>query len=202
MRFSISPRRDAVAGLLAAAALGLALAPSAQAAGCDDQVAEQPFTAWADLARYVLVRNGALETGAGWDLRGAGRTAGNETFYVHHEDDSTSLALPVGSSVTTPPICVGLDYPTLRLFARNKGSLLSTLLVEVLFQDAGGLQHALPIGAYSATSAWQPTTPLALVANVFALSGDTVDVAFRFTPLDALGKWAIDDVYVDPFRHG
>jgi hypothetical protein len=60
----------------------------------------------------------------------------------------------------------------------------------------------LPIGAYSATSAWQPTTPLALVANAFALSGDTVDVAFRFTPLDALGKWAIDDVYVDPFRHG
>jgi hypothetical protein len=202
MRFSTSPRRDVVAGLLAALALALALAPSAQAAGCDDQVVEQPFTAWADLAGYVLVRNGALETGAGWNLRGAARAAGNETFYVHHEDDSTSLALPAGSSATTPPICVGLDYPTLRLFARNKGSLLSTLLVEVLFQDAGGLQHALPIGAYSATSAWQPTTPLAVVANSFALSGDTVDVAFRFTPLDALGKWAIDDVYVDPFRHG
>jgi hypothetical protein len=202
MCFSTSPRRDVVAGLLAALALALALAPSAQAAGCDDQVVEQPFTAWADLAGYVLVRNGALETGAGWGLRGAARAAGNETFYVHDEDDSTSLALPAGSSATTAPICVGLDYPTLRLFVRNKGSLLSTLLVEVLFQDAGGLQHALPIGAYSATSAWQPTTPLALVANVFALSGDTVDVAFRFTPLDALGKWAIDDVYVDPFRHG
>jgi hypothetical protein len=197
-----SPRRGAAAGLLAAAALALVLAPSAQAADCDNQVAEQPFKAWADLAGYVLVRNGAVETGAGWNLQGATRANGNESFYVHDEDDSTSLTLPAGSSATTAPICVGLDYPTLRLFARNKGSLLSTLQVEVLFKDAGGLQHALPIGAYSATSSWQPTTPLAVVANTFSLSGDHIDVAFRFTPLDALGQWAIDDVYVDPFRHG
>jgi hypothetical protein len=203
MSLFTSPRRDAVAGLLAAAALALVLAPAAWAADCDGQVTEQPFAPWADLAGYVLVSNGTVETGAHWNLEGgAARSAGNEPFYVHDEDDSTSLALPAGSSATTAPVCVGLDYPTMRLFARNKGSLLSTLAVEVLFQDAGGKQHALPIGAYSATSAWQPTTPLAVVANSFALSGDTVDVAFRFTPLDALGKWAIDDVYVDPFRRG
>jgi hypothetical protein len=203
MSLSTSPRRHAVAGLLAAAALALALPSAASAADCEGQVTERPFTRWADLANYVLVPNGTVEKGAQWNLeRGAARSAGNEPFYVHDNDDATRLDLPAGSSATTAQICVGLDYPTLRLFARNKGSLLSTLLVEVLYQDAGGVQHALPIGAYSATSAWQPTTPLAVVANSFALSGDTVDVAFRFTPLDSLGKWAIDDVYVDPFRHG
>ena len=203
MSLSTSRRRDTVAGLLVTAALALVLAPAAWAADCDGQVTERPFTPWADLAHYVLVPNGTVERGAQWKFAdGAVRSAGNEPFYVHDEDDSTSLALPAGSSATTAPICVGLEYPTLRLFARNKGSLLSTLLVEVLFQDAGGVQRALPIGAYSATSTWQPTTPLAVVANLFSLSGGTVDVAFRFTPLDAFGKWAIDDVYVDPFRRG
>ena len=46
-----SPRRGAAAGLLAAAALALVLAPSAQAADCDSQVVEQPFKSWADVLR-------------------------------------------------------------------------------------------------------------------------------------------------------
>ena len=80
---------------------------------------------------------------------------------------------------------------------------LAPLLVEVLFEDVTGRHRALPIGAYFGTSAWQPTTPLAVVANLFSLlPGEYVDVAFRFTPLGDAGRWAIDDVYVDPFRHG
>ena len=176
----------------------------AEAAGCDGQVAERPFTPWADLAGYVLVRNGTFEADTGWELEGgAARSAGNETFHVHDADDATSLALPAGSSATTAPMCVGLEHPTLRLFARNRGSLASPLLVEVLFEDVTGGSRALPIGAYFGTSAWQPTTPLAVIANLFSLlPGEYVEVAFRFTPLDDTGRWAIDDVYVDPFRHG
>jgi hypothetical protein len=67
-------------GALAATALALSLVPSAQAEeltatlspACEGQVVEQPFTPWADPARYVLVPNGAVETGAGWNLQGRG----------------------------------------------------------------------------------------------------------------------------------
>ena len=159
---------------------------------------------WADLAEYVLAPNGTVEQGGHWKLQGgAVRAAGNESFHVNDADDSSSLVLPAGSSATTAPMCVGLEHPTLRLFARNRGALLSPLLVEVLFEDAGGNSRALPIGAYVGASAWQPTTPLAVIANNFALlPGESVEVAFRFTPQGTAGRWSIDDVYVDPFRHG
>ena len=202
--------RFQAAGVLAATALALSFMPSAQAAAsttlsgaCEGQVAEQPFLRWADPANYVLVPNGTVENGTGWDLRGGvARARGNEHFYVHDEADAWSLALPSGSSATTAPMCVGLEHPTLRLIARNRGSLLSSLLVEVLFNDAAGVARAVPIGTYLGTSSWQPTVPLAVLANLSAvLEGDHIDVAFRFTP-KGWGDWSIDDVYVDPFRHG
>jgi len=204
-----SPMRGVVAGLLAVTALALVFAPSASAqtgwpAACEDQVAERPFMPWADPAAYVLAPNGTVEQAAHWELEGgAVRAVGNERFHVNDADDASSLALPPGSSATTAPMCVGLEHPTLRLFARNRGALLSPLLVEVLFEDAAGSSRALPIGAYLGTSAWQPTTPLAVIANLFAgLPGESVEVAFRFTPRGSAGNWSIDDVYVDPFRHG
>jgi hypothetical protein len=193
-------------GLLAATALTLVFTPSAHAAAlgsCDGQVPEQPFLPWADPSAYVLVPNGTIEQGARWNLKGGAiRVAGNETHYVHDSGDTTSLSLPPGSSATTAPMCVGVEHPTLRLVARNRGSALSLLLVEVLFEDLTGHKRALPIGAYVGASSWQPTAPLAVVANLFTLlPGTDVEVAFRFTPRDG-GDWSIDDVYVDPFRHG
>jgi hypothetical protein len=195
-----------VPGLLAATALTLVLAPSVHAAApgsCDGQVPEQPFLPWADPSNYVLVPNGAVEQGARWNLKGgATRVAGNETHYVHNVADTSSLSLPPGSSATTASMCVDIEHPTLRVLARNSGSTLSSLLVEVLYEDATGRKRAAPIGAYAGTSSWQPTAPLAVVANLFTLlPGTHDDVAFRFTPLDE-GSWWIDDVYVDPFRHG
>jgi hypothetical protein len=201
-----SLRRGVVPGLLAATALTLLLAPAVHAAApgsCDGQVPEQPFLPWADPSNYVLVPNGTVEQGARWNLKGgATRVAGNETHYVHDVTDTSSLSLPPGSSATTASMCVDIEHPTLRVLARNSGSTLSSLLVEVLYEDATGRKRAAPIGAYAGTSSWQPTAPLAVVANLFTLlPGTHDDVAFRFTPLDE-GSWWIDDVYVDPFRHG
>jgi hypothetical protein len=198
--------RGVLPGLLAATALTLVLTPAAHAAApgsCDGQVPEQPFLRWADLSNYVLVPNGTVEQGARWNLKGgATRVAGNETHYVHSSGDASSLALPPGSSATTASMCVDIEHPTLRLVARNRGSALSLLLVEVLFDDATGHKQAVPIGAYPGGDSWQPTVPLAVVANLFTLLPNMhADVAFRFTPQNG-GDWSIDDVYVDPFRHG
>jgi hypothetical protein len=186
----------------------LAFSASAQAgilvssaADCDEQVLEQPFTQWADPASYVLAPSGTFEQGVGsWDLDGsASISTGDEPFDVHGAGEVKGLGLPAGSSATTGSMCVGIEHPTLRLFARNTGSILSTLKVEVLFEDAGGNLHALPIGLLLAGSQWQPTLAMPIVANLLPLlPGEHTAVAFRFTPNG--GNWRIDDVYVDPYR--
>ena len=191
------------------AVLVLAAFPPAAQAGplvssasdCDAQVLEQPFLPWLDVANYVLAPDGTLEAGAaGWTLDGASAVEGNESFYVHGSGESSSLQIGAGGSATTPAMCVGIEHPTLRLFARRtSGSLLSTLAVDVLFEDAGGNVHSLRIGNVIAGSSWSPTLAMPVVANLLPLlPGDHTAVAFRFSAAGA--TWRIDDVYVDPYR--
>jgi hypothetical protein len=197
-----------VAGATVVAVLALAPAAGAgilvqTATGCGTPTYERPFLRWLDVTSYVLAPDGTLEGANGqWSLSGgAAVTSGNESYNVHGSGETHSLALPSGSSATTGATCVGVLDPTLRLFARNTGSLLSTLRVEVLFEDTAGAVHSLPIGLLLAGSAWQPTLPMTVVANLLPLlPGDLTAVAFRFTPQGSGGRWAIDDVYVDPHR--
>jgi hypothetical protein len=177
------------------------------AESCEAQDLDRPFLPWLDPAHYTLAPGGSMEAGAtGWRLSGASVVAGNEPFRVHGEDDSSSLSLPAGSSATTSPVCVGLGHPTLRLFARGSGSLTSSLLsslrVDVLFEDAAGNVVSLPIGVVPGAlhSTWRPTQPIPIVANLLPLlPGERTAVAFRFTP-QGRAAWRVDDVYVDPFR--
>lgn len=188
----------------------LVAAPSAQAgplvasAGdCDAQELSQPFMPWADPAYYTLAPDGGFEDGGGsWNLDGgAAVVSGNESHHVRDAGDSKSLKLPSGSSATSAVMCVGLEHPTLRLFARNTGSPLSTLRVEVHFEDALGEVHSLPIGVVAGTGSWQPSLPMVLGVNLLPLlPGERTPVAFEFTPQGAGGNWRIDDVYVDPYR--
>jgi hypothetical protein len=197
-----------MAGLLVAGVAALAIAAPAQAGllvssatNCNDPVYEQPFLPWADPASYVLAPGGTFEQGAGdWKLSGnASVVSGNESYYVHGDGESASLSVGSGSSATSDSMCVGIEHPTLRLFARNSGSLLSTLKVEVLFEDNGGSVHALPIGLLLAGGQWQPSTAMPVVANLLPLlPGEHTAVAFRFSASG--GNWKIDDVYVDPYR--
>ena len=201
--------RSVVATLFASAlALGL-LAPVANAGilvgsatSCPEQALERPFLRWADPASYVLAPQGSLEETSAWSLSGASRVAGNEPYFVHDAGERYSLSLPAGSAATTPTQCVGVEHPTLRFFARNTGSMLSLLRVEVLVQDNLGLIKRVPIGAVTGTSAWAPTLPVTMLANLLALPGSLTPVRFRFTPEGTGGAWQIDDVYVDPFRRG
>jgi hypothetical protein len=197
-----------ISGIVVAAAAALAAAAPAQAGllvssatNCDEQVFERPFLRWADPANYVLAPSGTFEDGAAsWSLTGgASVVSGNESYYVHGAGESSSLAVPPGSSATSAAMCVGVEHPTLRLFARNTGFLLSTLKVEVLFEDAAGGVHSLPIGLLVGGSQWQPTVAMPIVVNLLPLlPGERTAVAFRFSASG--GNWKIDDVYVDPYR--
>ncbi len=210
LRVTLYLSRSVGRAVLVAAVAALFVAPPAQAGplvaaapDCDSRILETPFVPWADVANYVLVPNGILESGRNWTLTGgAAIVRGNETYYVHGLDETRSLALPRGSSATTAPVCVGLEYPTLRFFARNDGSALSTLDVEVRFEDAAGKVRSLLIATLLGRPGWQPTPPLPVVANLLPLlPGERTAVEFRFRP-SGQGDWRIDDVYVDPWRHG
>ena len=200
-----SPRRRTFLAPLVAA-LVLAIVPNAQAGplvssatSCSAQTLEQPFVPWLDPAQYVLAPDGTFEAGANaWSLSGAYVASGNEPYYVHGSSESKSLRLPTGSSATSPSMCVGLEHPTLRFFARAGRLSLSTLHVDVLFEDAFGGVHSLPVGEVASGSSWQPTPAMAVVANLLPLlPGERTAVAFRFT-VQGTGGWRIDDVYVDP----
>jgi hypothetical protein len=199
-------KRCSLALVCLALTLGLA-APAAQAGplvksagNCTTGPVETPFTRWLDPLGYSLTQGGSFEDGAsGWTLGTAKVVSGNEPFYVHKRADSRSLSIPSGASVTSPTVCVGLDKPLLRFFARSSGGLLSlsTLKVDVQFETAGGTVLTLPMGV-ALPGGWSPTLPLPVLANLLPLlPGDQTTVRFLFTPVGG-ASWSIDDVYVDP----
>src|SRR5438067_13574331 len=93
--------------LIACVALAATAAATASPAGaalsCSGQTTVQPFKPWLDPLSYTLVQNGGLESTSGWSLSGgAAQVSGNEPWYVNSSKDRSSLALPNGSSATTP----------------------------------------------------------------------------------------------------
>ncbi|CAA9556794.1 MAG: hypothetical protein AVDCRST_MAG79-3153, partial [uncultured Thermoleophilia bacterium] len=118
-------------------ALGLSacLAPGASAGlliggaqGCTEQRLSQPFTRWLDFMSYTPVQDNGLERkGDGWTLGGARTVSGNEPWAVGGASDSRSLLIPEGSRATTPAICVGINEPTLRFFARGPSGASAAL---------------------------------------------------------------------------
>lgn len=184
----------------ATASAGL-LAPSAPS--CDAQPLSTPFAPWLDLAKYTPLSGGSFETSlAGWTLTGGSQiVAGNESFNVSGPG-SSSLSLPAGTSATSSAICVGVEHPTMRFFAKSNGAGplgVSLMRVDVLFANNLGLVSSLPIGVVAGSANWQPTLPMSIVANLLTLyPGDRTAIAFRFTSL--LGSMAIDDIEVDPYQ--
>lgn len=172
---------------------------------CSGQPVTKPFTPWLDSALYTPVPSGNFETAAaGWTLNGGAKVAaGNESYMVGHATDASSLSIPAGGSATSPTICIDLNHPSMRFFTkRNTGGTLnlSQMLVEVLFESNLGIVNSLPIGVATASSNWQPTLPMPVLANLLPLlPGAGTPVRFRFTPLLG-GDWSIDDVYVDPYQ--
>jgi hypothetical protein len=202
-----------VCALLAVFALGAVAAPFAQAgtsrssgATCPSGIVEHPFAF--DPLSYYLVPGGTFENGApGWQLNNGARIVdGNSTFYAHHVGEKKSLYLPTGPNAVSPSVCVGLLDAVVRLYAQNRGLLLlSNLQVNVIYKTALGLTVGHPVlGLGIGGSAWMPTLPMPLVADLtgaLALNGLTTDVRFRFKPLGLGASYRIDDVYVDPFKY-
>lgn len=210
MPLVINPSRGGRRLALACTAMALLVAPAAQAAvpnyspaRCAGQSFNETFGSWNDRGAYTLSPGANMEGDlAGWTLTGGAQTvAGNEPFRVGGSLDGRSLSLPAGSTVTSAPICVGINYPFFRFFARNGGSSLSSLDVEVLhLSPAGRVLSSQALGRLSGYSTWEPTRRISLsIGQTGTGSGGEAAVAFRFTPRGTAGRWQIDDVYVDPY---
>jgi hypothetical protein len=203
MVFSRSARGRVRAGFASAVAGAIATLgfASVASASCPVRQFTQPFTPWGDAAPYVAAPDGGFEAGAtGWRLSGgAAVQSGNEPFHVASAADARSLKLPAGSAAQMPAVCIDIAHPTLRLFARNTGSALSTLVVSVGTINLLGLRVWLPVGTVTGGSSWGPSLPVPVLVNLLQLTGGS-NVVFRFAP--AGGAWSIDDVYVDPYVRG
>ena len=120
------------AALTAAAAVATTAALAAPAhAGRAHEVGDRLRRPGADAAVQALARLQLLQAGRQRRLRGRhrrldahrrreGRRRQRDARSVGGAADAQSLLLPAGSSATTPPVCVGLDEPTLRYFAAQE----------------------------------------------------------------------------------
>jgi hypothetical protein len=189
----------------AATALTVSLASTSAAdaalistSACDGSALSQPFAQFGDHSSYKLVPGGDFEGSlSGWSLSGnAGVVAGSEPFKATGTAGARSLRLAAGASAQSPWTCVNAAYPTFRLFAHND-SLLSTVLVQVVYKNVLGLQVTVPVGVIGLSTSWSPTLPMLTTSALpAAVSNGTAQIALRFTELT--GSSEIDDVFVDP----
>lgn len=198
--------RVAMALGLTLAAVGAPAAPAnagvlvESAPSCAAQPLSKPFARWGDRANYTLAPGGSFESrAAAWKLSGATVVSGNESFFVGGASHRRSLKLEPGATATSPTMCVGLEHPTLRLFARSDRLLVSALSVEVIAETSAGLTVAVPVGVALPSASWRPTPVYLTVANLLPLlPSDHTPVAFRLRAVG--GSWWVDDFYVDPKR--
>jgi hypothetical protein len=196
--------------VLVSAFIALGLVPAATAGasgdgGCGARQLSQPFLPWLDPAHYFLLPGGDFESNAGWTFGGRAQLVpGNEPFQVHLASDARSLRLSPGAWARSASTCVDSDELTIRFFARNGGSVLSSLAVEARVHTTAlgkTVQTTVPVGVVLGTTrSWQPSLPAVFGLSVNQLLGGTTTVDFRIVPVGLGGDWYVDDVYVDPIK--
>jgi hypothetical protein len=167
--------------------------------GFDDP--SRVFSPWGDLAMYALAPQGDLSPSDQWTLdKEATVVVGGDPFSgaVH------SLELEKGAEAASPAMCVNLEHPTIRFFARDVGGNgKSNLKVDVLYEDFAGHVKHLTVAKLRLDTEWQPSAIVPMYMNVLALaSPDGITaVAFKFKA-EGLQKdetLSISSLYVDPF---
>jgi hypothetical protein len=163
----------------------------------------QTFAPWGDTHPYYTVPNGGLESGSnGWSLRYASVVSGNEPFYAN---GSHSLALPSGSTATSPVVCIGPHDLGIRMFVSDAGGTDSGLHVRV--QWYGLLNTLLGVSDYGTFTPGQGWGPSASVDSnggfnlLLPLVGST-SARIQLTPIGSGSNWRADDVSVDPWLTG
>lgn len=167
-------------------------------ADCGEVSTTNAFGQWGDPADYFLAPQGDFSRSDRWTL--------NDHAAVDEVGDNGVLSLEDGGEATSPVLCVTPDRPTVRFFLRNAGGAdQSRLEVSVLYEDFDGHLKRLKVARLRAGDDWQPAIAVPVYVNALATfqADGTAPVAiqFRATGVKAkLGRWLVDDLYVDPFK--
>jgi hypothetical protein len=187
-------------------AVAVFVVPAAAQAACQSTPTTKPFKVLGDQNDYSLVPNGGFEFGSGgWSLAGARVASGNESWSVRAPGDSKSLAIDASGTAVSPVVCIDINRPTYRFFARRTGGSWGVLNLRVRFKDSSGRTNETTIAALDSNfgTAWA-ASPVFNIASMLGLWNADQDssVQFVFDPENSGGSWAIDDVYVDPYGRG
>jgi hypothetical protein len=190
----------AAMALLAPAGSASAGVLSQSASDCPSYLSTKVFAKWLDPFNYTLAPGGHFESSSDLTFTGGAKiVSGNETSYVNSSADRNSVLIPRGGTVTTGAMCVGLDKPTVRFFAKRPGfALLPLLTVEGLYTTRSGGTASLPlVGVPLAGNSWSLQLPFVTTGALLELGDQTM---MRFRLRAVTGDWQVDDFYVDPSR--
>ena len=196
--------RPKLRGTMSALVCGLALfgVPTVAQAACPTTPTTKAFKSFGDNADYSLLSNGAFETGTGgWSLSGASVVSGNESYKVRDAKDSKSLAIAATGRVVSPAFCVSTAHPTFRLFAKRTSGSWGSMNVALRFKDSTGATNETVVGAIGTGTSWSPSQSFALSGPIGLWNADqTASVQIVLDPENYGGAWAIDDVFIDPYK--
>lgn len=156
------------------------------------------FSPWGDQHQYFLAPNGGFEAGSsGWNLSGGAHVvSGNEPFYIHSKQDSSSLYLPDGGVADLPSVCFGSNTPGIRFLAMSPAGS-ATVHVRIIAHGLLGVLAILDGGTYRVGPSWAPTVNFGTTfsqLNSTLLGAKSIEIV-----LSASGPVQLDDVYLDPF---
>jgi hypothetical protein len=170
-------------------------------ADCGYGEAAQVFASWADVAMYALAPQGDFAPSDDWTLD-------KESTVVVGADPFSgalySLQLEKGAKAASPAMCVDLDNPTIRFFARDVGGNgKSNLKVDVLYENFDGHVKHLTVARLRLGADWQPSAIVPMYMNFLALASPdgvtAVAFSFKAEGLQKDETLSISSLYVDPF---
>jgi hypothetical protein len=201
MPYIIRPRQVCkIACPLLVTSLLIGAIPAAANAACPSGPLSAPFAKFGDNSSYALVQGGSFESGApGWSLTNAAVVSGNESYKV--AGGSHSLAIQPTGVAVSPAFCVSTEYPSFRFFARQISGSWAVLNVILRWTDASRVSHDTTVASLQTGTSWVATPVLQLSTTLpLWMPGSTLSAKLVFKPEQYGGAWAIDDVYLDPYR--
>jgi hypothetical protein len=108
---------------------------------------------------------------------------------------------PFGYAVS-PSFCVSSEYPSFRFAAKqiSRGGFWGSLDVRLRWVDAMHWPHEADVTDLTGQGGWALSPILKLAAQLpLWMPGSTLNVSLVFESNDS-AVWAIDDVYIDPYR--
>jgi hypothetical protein len=169
-------------------------------ADCDYGDPSTVFSPWGDFALYALAPQGDLSQSDGWTLNKATVVDGGDPF----TGAGQSLEFVNSAEAVTPAMCVNLDNPALRFFARDVGGNgKSNLKVDMLYEDFDGHVKHMTIARLKAGQDWQPTLILPIYMNMLAAASSTgvtaIALDFKAEGIQKDETIDVSGIYVDPF---